>query len=713
MRTATFLLIVCPLFAQAQEPPPDGASLDIIFVEANGEVDVRPSAKDKWVAATKGMRIPAGAKVCTGAGSSAAIAFGTNSVALVSECSVCEVRAFEMRGEELVANIYIDPGVAKVNVKQLAQFHTDFQVSTPRMTCSVRGSTGLFVVNAGFTDFPDVVVNEEGHVTADDQDLAEGDRTNSDGESGLELTTQENLADTTPEGSTEQETQDENLLANTNQSLEIDTGSITTNTDSSPAGNDGNLETPPPDNGNTQPPDTPLTRDLVLMVINGQDVTVHAADDVPGENDGETGVEGLERQTLLDLALTDGYPSFVQEFLRMTHDDFHEGTAQLEQQDPQLWATRHALFHDDLPEAGFDALGTYLQDAGLQAAVGSVDPTTAVLILAALFHTDYHIINANEPSATFDPEHADFHADDFDPILQKVVDTALEDALAMWARLVHETWHEATNCADHLDPQDICFAPHQHFEMRLNETGMNIRAATETFAIQTAEEELMVHTYLNHADVRHHSDASNDVSTFQIRHDRVDFEHNALGVTGLGAGVRNLDVADEHDEFHDDPAGLEQSNPSLFAARHTDFHVSDTVFGLDGYNNYWTEVADDARSQTIDRFALGHALIAGIDVDFLRNSYALPPGNSAGQYDFERAQFLQNVIDPLHALSDSDQFPQLIHDYNNFLHGRWHQVTGIPENVQSGQTGFEAHEHFHQSLDDFHAQTHTATGIPD
>lgn len=32
-----------------------------------------------------------------------------------------------------------DPGVATVSVKELPQFETDFQVSTPRLTCSVRG----------------------------------------------------------------------------------------------------------------------------------------------------------------------------------------------------------------------------------------------------------------------------------------------------------------------------------------------------------------------------------------------------------------------------------------------------------------------------------------------------------------------------------------------------------------------------------------------
>ncbi len=38
-------------------------------------------------------------------GSGAAVSLGTNSVALVSECTVCDIQANEVRGEELVARI--------------------------------------------------------------------------------------------------------------------------------------------------------------------------------------------------------------------------------------------------------------------------------------------------------------------------------------------------------------------------------------------------------------------------------------------------------------------------------------------------------------------------------------------------------------------------------------------------------------------------------
>ena len=42
-------------------------------------------------------------------------------------------------GEDGKPAVEQDPGTATVSVKELAQFETDFQVSTPRLTCSVRG----------------------------------------------------------------------------------------------------------------------------------------------------------------------------------------------------------------------------------------------------------------------------------------------------------------------------------------------------------------------------------------------------------------------------------------------------------------------------------------------------------------------------------------------------------------------------------------------
>lgn len=244
----TLIGLVCSLLlSEDARPLPESASLDIVLQEVQGEVEVRLSEKEKWTAATKGLKVRPGAKLCTGVGSGAALAFGSNSVVLISECTILTIQAFEMRGDKLVASVHLDPGVAKVSVKQLAQFHTDFQVSTPRQTCSVKGSEGLFIVNGGPDDLPDLYRNVEGDVHVDDVPLAEGGATNSDGDSSHDLALSENLADTTPDGATHAETRDTNLLATNAGNIDLIPSDTTVNTGGGASGSDNltNLEPPP------------------------------------------------------------------------------------------------------------------------------------------------------------------------------------------------------------------------------------------------------------------------------------------------------------------------------------------------------------------------------------------------------------------------------------------------------------------------------------
>ena len=246
---APFCLSLC-LLAEEPKPLPEGVSLDILVQEVQGEVDVRPSAKEKWVPAAKGMKLPPGAKLCTGVGSGVAVSFGTNSVALVSECTVCEIRTFEMRGEDLVASIHLDPGRAKVSVKQLAQFHTDFQVSTPRLTCSVRGSEVDVEANTGNGNMRDSAVCTEDKATATDQaggehSLVENEETDSEGDSNVEIATGENLVDPVDDGSP-QGGQDENLEANNAGGIDLQPEDTVTNTGGAPSGTDNGTSTDVP-----------------------------------------------------------------------------------------------------------------------------------------------------------------------------------------------------------------------------------------------------------------------------------------------------------------------------------------------------------------------------------------------------------------------------------------------------------------------------------
>lgn len=117
-----------------------GDPCKIIITELKGEVDVRLPGGD-FEPATPGMELPAGATIVTGTGGGAVVAFGTNSVALVRETTMFRIDKWECPGpnNEAKAEVFIDPGVCHVSVKQLEQFKTDFRVSTPRLTCGGRG----------------------------------------------------------------------------------------------------------------------------------------------------------------------------------------------------------------------------------------------------------------------------------------------------------------------------------------------------------------------------------------------------------------------------------------------------------------------------------------------------------------------------------------------------------------------------------------------
>ncbi len=164
MRVVVLLCVLAlPLIAQM----PEGASLEIRVQEVTGEVEYQAAPKTAWKTAQVGDLLPVGAKLCTGVESSAALAFGTNSVALLREASLLDINAFGMQGDQLVAQVMIDPGVCTVSFKQLATFQTDFQVSTPRLTASVRGTIVTTIANGGFGDKDDSAAAEQNSIIVD------------------------------------------------------------------------------------------------------------------------------------------------------------------------------------------------------------------------------------------------------------------------------------------------------------------------------------------------------------------------------------------------------------------------------------------------------------------------------------------------------------------------------------------------------------------
>ncbi len=184
MRTAILCLVaLAPLWAQDPATSSTATpSTEVSIQSVKGEVEMESSAGKAWVTPAKGTMVPIGVKVCTGSGAEAVIGFGTTGIAILGENSVLRVDQCAVQGSNVVIRLSIDPGVATASVKKLAAFGTDFQVSTPRLTCSVRGS-GMHVIANG-DEVPDSALCVEDETTARVlhlwlMSLEEGERTDS------------------------------------------------------------------------------------------------------------------------------------------------------------------------------------------------------------------------------------------------------------------------------------------------------------------------------------------------------------------------------------------------------------------------------------------------------------------------------------------------------------------------------------------------------
>ncbi|MEK7866218.1 MAG: hypothetical protein AAB434_06005 [Planctomycetota bacterium] len=541
---APLCLSLC-LLAEEPKPLPEGVSLEIVVQEVQGEVDVRPSAKDKWVAATKGMKLAPGAKVCTGVTSGVAISFGTNSVALVSECTVCNIKTFEMRGEELVAGIHLEPGIAKVTVKQLEQFHTDFQVSTPRLTCSVKGSEGIF--ESTCDEHQDRAECTNDRVEVNGEEIVQGEETNSDGETNVEIATTENLVDPV-DGESEQEAEDENLQANLAGGIDLNSGDTGTDTGGGPSGADPgtDLDVPPPD---------------------GCDPAQIAADE----------------QFLTDHGLNE-LVFFLQTgdagHLTQAQDDFD--TINFSQNEDPIFQEKRAAI---LRLIECSAFGTQLQD---------------------------------NQGLNFPAEHALLHA----LIAEAHLDTHLEQGI------------------------DLSQEEQDHADLT------------------------MLH------NVAHHDGLAAFVSqgTNEIKGD---FFGNLDANTGLTQGERDARIAD----YTTEPI------------------VGDTAFQTT--LNQLVQESSNGAPGGYDAQAYGEALVALLHLGAHVNLASSLPGNSPGSYDFDHPGLHSNLIDPLLQTLGQDGVHVMVQEKADLIHQAWHDQTRIPEGVQDGETGFEAHQALHEAKDQF------------
>lgn len=131
-----------PTPANSAKEEQNACPCQIMIVEVKGEADLR-RADGEFLTAEKGQLLEPGDAIYTGENSQVTVAFfncgfgnGNDDVGIAIIKASQMGKIIQKDGKPAV---FFDPGVATVSVKQLAQFQTDFQVSTPRLTCSVRG----------------------------------------------------------------------------------------------------------------------------------------------------------------------------------------------------------------------------------------------------------------------------------------------------------------------------------------------------------------------------------------------------------------------------------------------------------------------------------------------------------------------------------------------------------------------------------------------
>ncbi len=129
------ILLVILTGAPAEEP---AAELpDVVVLDVVGEVDFQRAPKQEWVVAERGMQFGQGARLCTGVDAEALLACGSTCLVYVGQVTLFEVRSIQRQDSELSLGFHVDPGIARLLVRNTPDQTTRAQITRPLLTCSV------------------------------------------------------------------------------------------------------------------------------------------------------------------------------------------------------------------------------------------------------------------------------------------------------------------------------------------------------------------------------------------------------------------------------------------------------------------------------------------------------------------------------------------------------------------------------------------------
>jgi len=140
-----------------------GAAGDLVITvhSVEGVVDYA-GVRNDWKPLKAGMILKEGHQISTGFKSKAVLLFGDNSITIVKPLTQMWINKFVKRENKIHTLLKVKVGTMRIHVKK-GEIKSDFKVSTPQLTASVRGT--VWEINSSRA-FGDIVSGFEGRVVA-------------------------------------------------------------------------------------------------------------------------------------------------------------------------------------------------------------------------------------------------------------------------------------------------------------------------------------------------------------------------------------------------------------------------------------------------------------------------------------------------------------------------------------------------------------------
>lgn len=137
MKKYTFLLIISLLVFGLSGWAMAG---EATIIETNGTVDVKPDATSGWQSASVNMVIRDGARISTGLNSWVKLSFANGSELRINALTQYTVNSMSSTSDRVSSSGTLRLGSVEAHVLSSGSTRSDFSVSTPRGTASVRGT---------------------------------------------------------------------------------------------------------------------------------------------------------------------------------------------------------------------------------------------------------------------------------------------------------------------------------------------------------------------------------------------------------------------------------------------------------------------------------------------------------------------------------------------------------------------------------------------